>query len=160
VAIRIEGHVNARDRDGKLTSEIKILADKITVITDKELREYQSTGQKPLVPKQGTVKVNRFAAAKSKLVAKSKDSDSPSTSSAPVAVAIKKLFVHIKNPDDHGALLALKQVCSNYPGVDSIVLVLGADKKSAIKLPFSVESSDLLVGELVKLLGEDAVVLK
>ncbi len=160
VAIRVEGNVNARDRDGKLTSDIKIMAEKITVITDKELREYQSTGQKPLSPKQGTVKVNRFAKAKSQPAAKSESSESSSTSTAPVAIAIKKLFVHIKNPDDHGALLALKQVCSNYPGVDSIVLVLGADKKSAIKLPFSVDGSDLLVGELVKLLGEDAVVVK
>jgi hypothetical protein len=40
------------------------------------------------------------------------------------------------------------------------VLVLGEDKKSAIKLPFRVDASDSLIGELVKILGEDAVVLK
>jgi hypothetical protein len=40
------------------------------------------------------------------------------------------------------------------------VLVLGAEKKSAIKLPFKVDGSDELIGMLVKILGEDAVVLK
>jgi hypothetical protein len=44
--------------------------------------------------------------------------------------------------------------------MESIVLVLGSDKKSAIKLPFMVDSSDKLLGDLVKLLGEDAVVVK
>ena len=70
------------------------------------------------------------------------------------------MFVQIKDPDDHAALQALKQACSLYPGPDSIVLVLGENKKSAIKLPFSVDGNDRLVGELVKILGEDAVVVK
>lgn len=70
------------------------------------------------------------------------------------------MFVHIKDPDDHASLQALKAACGLYPGADTIVLVLGSDKKSAIKLPFSVDSTDQLIGELVKILGEDAVVVK
>jgi len=54
----------------------------------------------------------------------------------------------------------LKEVCSRHPGINNIVLVLGEDKKSALKLPFAVEHNDQLVGELVKLLGEDAVVVQ
>jgi hypothetical protein len=38
--------------------------------------------------------------------------------------------------------------------------VLGEGKKSAIKLPFKVEASDALIGNLVRILGEDAVALK
>jgi hypothetical protein len=68
--------------------------------------------------------------------------------------------VHIKDPDDHSALLGLKQTCSDHPGLADIVLVLGEEKKSAIKLPFRVDHSDVLLGKLVKLLGEDSVVLK
>ncbi len=56
--------------------------------------------------------------------------------------------------------MKLKQTCSEFPGFNDIVLVLGEDKKSAIKLPFKVDTSDQLVGQLVKILGEDAVVLK
>jgi|GEM_PF-2652370 len=73
---------------------------------------------------------------------------------------IKKLYVHIKNPDDHDMLLALKQASSQFAGTSDIVLVLGDEKKSAIKLPFRVEPSDAFIGTLVKILGEDSVVLK
>lgn len=73
---------------------------------------------------------------------------------------VKKLFVHVKDPEDHAALLSLKQVCGNFVGNTDIVLVLGADKTSAIRLPFRVDASEELIGELVKLLGEDCVALK
>jgi DNA polymerase-3 subunit alpha len=161
VTIRIEGTVNARDRDGQLNTDVKIMADSIAVITDKELRDYKATGQAAQKPQQGKVNAYRRAASSkpSSIVASS--ASRSKGSEPPVAVqTAKKLFVHVKDPDDHGTLLALKQACSLYPGTDSIVLVLGNDKKSAIKLPFSVDTSDLLVGELVKLLGEDAVVVK
>jgi len=70
------------------------------------------------------------------------------------------LYVHVKNPDDQAALVELKKVCSDYPGTSDIVLVLGEGKKSAIKMPFRVDGSDALVGSLVRILGEDAVVLQ
>ena len=159
VIIRIEGTVNARDRDGKLMDDVKIIADNIMIVTDQELRDYEPTGGGPLKPKPGGVTMTRRS------FAQKQTAPAPSVSSSgplePVAVATaKKLYVHIKDPDDHDTLLALKQVCSLHPGMETIVLVLGADKKSAIKLPFTVDSSDKLLGELVKLLGEDAVVTK
>ena len=73
---------------------------------------------------------------------------------------LKKVYVHIKDPDNQDALLRLKQTCGEFPGVSDIVLVLGEDKKSAIKLPFKVDGSDALIDELVRILGEDAVALK
>lgn len=73
---------------------------------------------------------------------------------------LKKVYVQVKDPDDHSLLLQLKQVCAQFPGVSDVVLVLGNDKKTAIKMPFRVDQTDALVGELVKILGEDAVILK
>ena len=153
-----------------------MIADDIVEVTDQELREYESTGRKMQAPKMSAkVKAMRVAEYKAK---KAGGSVSASASTMPKEKAetekpavekprpimdmpaIKRLFVHIKNPDDHAALLALKQTCSNYTGHTDIVLVLGADKKSAIKLPFYVDASDALLGELVKQLGEDCVVLK
>lgn len=163
VAIRVEGVINMRDRDGQMTTDMKIMADMITVITDEEMRSYQATGQAGLKPQKGAVKTSRRPAASFNRPASTtaKLSVSSPAPMPPVAVVTtKQLYVHVKDPDDHGTLLALKQACSLYPGTDSIVLVLGTDKKSAIKLPFSIESSDQLVGELVKILGEDAVVVK
>ena len=73
---------------------------------------------------------------------------------------VKKIYVHIKDPDDHASLMSLKQTCSDYVGLFDIILVLGADKKSAVKLPFKVDASNDLVGALAKILGEDSVVFK
>ena len=78
----------------------------------------------------------------------------------PAPVLHQTLYINIKNPDDHEALMQLKQACKMHPGVIEVVLVLGTEKKSAIRLPFKVEDNQALLGSLVKSLGEDAVVLK
>lgn len=170
--VRITGKMSARDRDGNLGTEAKMIADEVIEVTDKEMREYESTGRKMEAPKMSSkVKAMRVAEHKAKHGKTPEVSAPVTTPSVEVPVAekprpildippVKKLFVHIKNPDDREALLLLKQTCSNFVGNTDIVLVLGADKKSAIRLPFRVDGSVELIGELVKVLGEDCVVLK
>lgn len=166
--IRASGKVSARDRDGNLGDEAKMIADEIVEVTDEELRGYESTGRKMEAPKMSAkVKATRVAEYRAKKQGGSVSAPASSTLADPPKprpiVAIpspKKMFVHIKDPNDHDALLQLKQACSNHAGTTDIVLVLGEDKKSAIKLPFRVDGSDELVGSLVKQLGEDCVVLK
>ena len=156
--IRATGKISARDRDGNLGTDAKMIADEIQFVTDQELREYESIGHKMDKPKISTkVKATRVAAAAS---AKPKTISTKTTIVPRAMNSVKKLYVHIKDPDDQETLLSLRQTCSDYPGMSDIVLVLGAEKKSAIKLPFKVEASDNLVGALVKVLGEDSVVLK
>ena len=87
--------------------------------------------------------------------------EKPRPAPAPIAaVPVKKLYINIRNPDDHASLLSLKSACKEHPGVTEVVLVLGTEKKSAIRLPFKVDETSPLMGKLVKALGEDAVVLK
>lgn len=172
--VRISGKISARDRDGNLGSEAKMIADEVNVVTDQELRDYESTGRKMEAPRMSSkVKAQRVAEYKAKksgvpLPPPVKKDEPAEKAPAPAPTPRptmevpqpKKLFVHVKDPDDHGALLALKQTCSGFPGANDIILVLGAEKKSAIRLPFTVDSNELLIGELVKLLGEDCVALK
>jgi DNA polymerase-3 subunit alpha len=155
VVIRATGKVSARDRDGNLGDEAKLIADEIVIVTDKDLRDYESTGRKMDAPKAS-------ARVKAERISKQSIEVQPEVAAVrPLEEQpLKKLFVHIKDPDDHSALLGLKQTCSDHPGLADIVLVLGEEKKSAIKLPFRVDHSDVLLGKLVKLLGEDSVVLK
>lgn len=169
---RVTGKISARDRDGNLGTDTKMIADELIEVTDQELREYESTGRKMQAPKMSAkVKAMRVAEYKAKKTGGTvsapattlKTPTTPSTEKPrPLmeAPSIKKLYVHIKDTDNHEALLALKQTCSDFPGKTDIVLVLGADKKSAIKLPFKIDGSDALLGALVKQLGEDCVVLK
>lgn len=152
LVIRAEGKLNARDRDGNQTSEIKMIADTIFFVTEKELREYDPIGKNMIAPKPKTtsgVSVTKVTASKQATVV-----------TKPAAVVLKKLYVHIKEPNDHERLKLLKETCAKHAGQSDIVLVLGDESKSAIKLPFRVDESDALINDLVKVLGEDSVKLK
>lgn len=170
--IKATGKVSARDRDGNITSEVKLIADEIEVIDDDELRNYESNGKKMAKPKGGPVKATRtprgrngnygggFGNKPSAPAGPGAGSSSRAPSSPPVVETLKKVYVHVKDPEDQQSLVKLKQECSHFPGLSDMVLVLGEDKQSAIKMPFRVDGSDELIGRLVKILGEDAVVLK
>ena len=161
--IKATGKISARDRDGNVGTEAKMIADEIQFITDKELHDYESTGRKMERPKPGGNKVyaRREKApinqASGPGIAKS---SKPTTVSMPEIVAVKKVYAHIKDPEDKTSLTSLKLACSRFPGLSEIILVFGAEKKSAIKMPFKVEASDVLIGELVKILGQESVALK
>lgn len=162
--IRVSGKVNARDREGTLSSEVKIIAEEITVVTDQELREYESTGRKMETPKaKANVKATRVSAKKpysGKPAEIATALPELHVAAAKEEVALKKIFVHIKDPDDRASLLRLKEVCSEHPGSNDIILMLGMKKESSLRLPFQVDVSDALIGALVRDLGEDCVVLK
>jgi hypothetical protein len=72
----------------------------------------------------------------------------------------KRLFVHIKDPENHDQLLKLKKTLNRYPGSVEAILVLGDNVKSALKLPFRVRIDNGLQSELIKLLTNDCVVVK
>lgn len=169
--IRASGKVSARDRDGNLTSDVKLIADDIQLVDDEELRTYESTGRTMARPKAGKVVAVRKPRAAytgnggggfQRAVVTTPSQTAPKAPSGPppTAEVLKKVFVHVKDPDDQTALMNIRNECSHFPGLSDIVLVLGPEKQSAIKLPFRVDGSDELIGRLVKILGEDAVVLK
>ncbi|HEU4715537.1 MAG TPA: OB-fold nucleic acid binding domain-containing protein, partial [Candidatus Saccharimonadales bacterium] len=170
--IRVSGKVSARDRDGNLGDEAKMIADEVVVVTDEELRNYESTGRKMETPRMSShVKATRVAEFRAKksggqvsAPASTPPAEKKPTAEPPRPIMdippVKKLFVHVKEPDDHDTLMELKRTCSDFTGNTDIILVLGAEKKSAIKLPFKVDGSDDLISSLVKQLGEDCVVLK
>lgn len=159
--IRASGKASSRDRDGNATTDVKLIADEIQIVDDEELRLYESTGKKMAKPKAGQVSTRRTyakAPVSKAEIARATGTAVPIT--PPKDEPLKKLFVHVKNPEDQASLIEIKKICGLFPGLCDIVLVLGPEKQSAIKMPFRVDGSDELVGRLVKVLGEDAVVLK
>jgi len=160
VVIRATGKISARDRDGNLTSDVKLIADEIMIVSDKELSGYESTGRKMKAPKSSAATVVSGVRIAKKASKKTTQASAGTPVPTPFDKTPKKLYVHVKDPDDHEALASLKKISADHPGLSDIVLVLGDESKSAIRLPFKVEQSDELMGEFVKLLGEDAVVLK
>jgi len=160
--IKATGKISARDREGNLGTDAKLIADEIQFVTDQELNSYEKTGRKMEGPKGGAAQYKVKATRVSYQKASSSPSPSmPKTVSAPIPEKIfTKVYLHVKNTDDQASLLSIKQLCSQHPGVSDVILVLGADKKSAIKMPFKVDTNDAFVGAMVKILGEDGVALK
>ena len=171
--IRVSGKNSARDRDGNLGNESKLIADDIIAITDNDINGYESTGRKMDAPKiSSAVKKERREAYRNQKNGASPKSavkndtakPQPKTHSAPVNVApeipASKLFVYIKDPNDHSRLVKMKSVCSENAGTTDVVLVLGEKEKSAMRLPFKVDANDNLLSQLKNTLGEECVVLK
>ncbi len=50
--VRVVGKVNATDRDGNLTSEVKLLAESVELVSDEVLASYQPTGTRLAAPKK------------------------------------------------------------------------------------------------------------
>jgi DNA polymerase-3 subunit alpha len=150
--LRASGKINARDRDGNRTSEVKIIADEIMVVSEKELVEYESTGRSMKAPKaKRAVQVTKTL------------KQQPDAERAPVqpeALKVATIYVHVADPNNQTALQNLKTICSKNPGTSDVILVLGDTKKSAIKLPFKIDNTQSVIDALCDSLGKEAVSVK
>lgn len=163
--IRATGRINARDKNGNITPEIKIIADSIEVISDEVLDAYAPTGEKLPAPKSAPKRTwNRATSVGGGKGADEKDvsggdASVGSTSAAPSAVR-QRLYCLIKDYEnsDPGVLSEIKRLCDEHPGVQEIVLVFKENgKKQALKMPFRIDASSELTVPLENLLGSECV---
>jgi DNA polymerase-3 subunit alpha len=166
--VKVAGKVNSRDRDGYMTDEAKINAEEITVITDEELDNYESTGATLKTPTKGVEpsKPRGKTAATSVGGGYRKSADKPATKfktseSAIDAkpVAAKKLYIRIVDSSDKKKLDAMTKICGTYPGLSEVILVIG-EKKKAMRIPYKVELEDVLISGLKEVFGDENVVAK
>ncbi len=160
--LKVSGKISARDRDGNMTDEAKMIADEISIVTDKELNEYQSHGRKMVTPTgRAAVKQKRYPKkANAGVTSGSVAAKTPKAVTPVTPSVLKTVYVKIANPNDHNSLLALKQLCGKYPGQNDIIMVLGGDKSRAIRLPFRVDAQHELHDGLVRILGDECVAIK
>jgi len=162
--VKVAGTINARDRDGNMTDEAKIIADEISIVTDKELNEYQSHGRKMAAPK-GRAAVKNNAPRPNRGGAPPAVTAAASAKAAPAITAkplekLETVYVKVKNPSDRDLLVSLKKLCSQNPGQNDIIMILGDDKSNAIRLPFRVDAQRNLRAGLAELLGDECVKVK
>jgi DNA polymerase III subunit alpha len=138
--VLVRGKVNAKDRQGNLTDEIKVLVDDGREITAEQAMHYQETGKTRKVPKP--------LSGKKLMEAKLANAPAKQEPTEP-----KKLYLRLVNSDDQGLLLTLKQTLDSFQGDTDVVLVLGANKQ-IIKLPQGVDNSSELRAALAGLVGE------
>jgi len=138
-----KGKISSKDRNGELTSEIKILADDAREVTTAQAAAYQATGKKPKVPKPGkpVKKVGQDTIAA-------------------VSVASPRVYIRLHSGEDQTMLLGLKEKIDTHKGDTEVVLVLGeSDQKQIIKLPMRLSANEDSLAELAAVVGADNIKL-
>lgn len=170
--VKITGRVNATDRDGNKTDDVKVNAEQVDVITDEELQNYESTGVQLKAPTKGVAQKSRNRVSASKVSGGEGGGHrgGGSKPSAPVKfnttatgdaqpIKPRRVFIRVMDPSNTSALMNLKKACANFPGLSEIILVIGEEKK-AMRMPFKCEPEKKLIEELQGFFGPEGVVVK
>lgn len=172
--VRVQGKINASDKDGNLTSEAKVLAEVVELVSDEVLESYQPTGTKLAMPAKAPEKSYRRSSRTSAervyrgSGAKGAPSKVPQTIDTPRVLAEppkdprkERLYLLIKNPDDTETLAAIRRLADINLGFQEVVMVLkDGETKRPLRMPFKVEVTDELMKSLKELLGEECVKVK
>jgi DNA polymerase III subunit alpha len=139
--ILARGKVSAKDREGNIGEEVKIMIDDAREITAEQAQGYQPTGKKVKAPGAG----KRSAAA---VVTAGRSKTVKAAAEQP-----KRLYIRLVESNDQ-QLLSLKQIIDQYSGETEVVLVLGpAENKQIIKLPLRVDTKNGVPTPLGDLIG-------
>lgn len=139
--VTVTGKISGQDRDGKPTTEVKILVDSARELTHSEVKTYVAKGKK----------------MKSPTKPKTRSKATPVTTE----VLSRRLFVRMDDSKNQEQLMSLKQVIDLHTGPTEVVLVLGeAEQRQAIKLPMKVDPSEDALQSLRGLFGEANVKLQ
>lgn len=155
--VQIKGRIDSKDRDGNL-GDPKVIANEITELTEEMMKQYRPTWRK-----KKRLKVSKEfqpeAVAKPKKTAKAV---AAKTTTAPTVVDKPRatLYVKIASPNQTKELEMLRDHCQQAPGKNPVILVVGDDNSSAIRLPFKVDTDNGLVDKLCQFLTPDCVVVK
>ena len=168
--VRVRGRVNATDRDGRVTSDVKLLAEAVEVISDETLASYVSTGTKLAAPVAAAGGRGRGRSSAERVYnrgsrAKGARNDLPKTDETPRVLKEppkdprkERLYLLVEDTSDTETLTAIRRLADIYIGVQDVVLVLKeGETKRPLKMPFKVDASEELLTKLKELIGEERV---
>ena len=148
----VRGKVNARDRDGNPSPDVKIMVDDGREVTHEQATAYQATGRKQRELKAGKRKGSALQAAVTAAKAERVTEAAPKTG---------RIYIRLVKSDDHDMLAQLKVAIDEQQGESEVVLVLGPDSaKQAVKLPTRMSSEPAALERLQALVGAANVVLQ
>ncbi|MDB5164074.1 MAG: dnaE [Candidatus Saccharibacteria bacterium] len=141
----VNGKLSTRDRNGESSSELKVMVNDLRSVTPEQAMAYQATGKKARVPKPKKIKAVPVT---------------PVTETATLSRS-RRLYIRMENSDDQSLLRSLKETIDSYRGETEVVLVLGgADKRQAIKLPMRINHDGAAIQSLQTLVGEANIKLQ
>lgn len=142
--VLVRGKASAKDRDGTIGEEIKVMVDDAREITAEQATGYQETGKKIKLPGTG-----KRSSAATVTTAKAKV-----TSSAPQTAAPPRIYVRLPDSKNQALLMSLKTVIDGHQGDTEVVLVLGGEAdKQIIKLPMRMTAAEPGLAKLRELAG-------
>ncbi len=163
--IKVTGKVNATDKDGNPTSEVKLMGETVDIISDEILENYQPTGEKLPEPVAAEPKKRRYSKSSAERVySGAKKPAEPATPATPITPPKdprkEKLYILIEKPDDTDTLAAIRRLCDVSLGFQDVILVLkDGEEKKPLKMPFKVDVTDDLLTKLREIVGEANVKL-
>ena len=141
--VLVRGKLSAKDRDGNMGQELKVLVDDAREITPQQAEAYQATGKKAKLPSK----------SKKKVVSATTGSATPA--------GPQRVYIRLTDSDDHGLLMSLKQTIDEQSGDNEVVLILGPDTaKQIIRLPSRVSTEAGSLSRLQQLVGADNIKLQ
>jgi len=160
--VLVRGKISAKDREGNLGEEVKIMVDDAREITGEQAMSYQPTGKKMRPPGSKRSAAAAVTATKSRTVAeksgKNKSDKARANNPTPASPAVERIYLRLHDGQNHDVLRAIKQILDEARGTTEVVLVLGpADNKQIIKLPGGLERTTVTLQKFYELLGTDNV---
>ena len=167
--VRVKGKVNATDKDGNITSDVKLLAEAVELVSDNTLETYKPTGTKlaaPVAaPSTGRGRRGRTSAERVYTGAKKAPSELPKIDDAPRVLREppkdprkERLYILIEDSSDTETLSAIRRLADLNLGFQDVILVIKEGEiKRPLKMPFKVEISEELLKNLRELVGEAKV---
>lgn len=142
--VLVRGKLSAKDRDGNLNDDLKVMVDDAREVTLEQATAFKPTGKFKKVPKPKAVPM-----VEPKVVVQAEQPSMP---------GMERLYIRLENSDDQPLLLSLKETIDNYQGETEVVLVLGpAASKQIVKLPMRVDRQPEVLVKLYDLVGEPNV---
>jgi hypothetical protein len=169
--VRVRGKVNATDKEGNITSDVKLLAETVELVSDDVLENYQPTGTKlaapTVAPDAGRRRRGKTSAER---VYNGGSGGNGARNVSPIINAPRvlkeppkdprkeRLYLLIEDANNTDTLSAIRRLADLNPGFQEVVLVLkDGERKRPLRMPFKIEVSDDLLGKLKDLLGEEKV---
>ncbi|MBR2741237.1 DNA polymerase III subunit alpha [Candidatus Saccharibacteria bacterium] len=166
--VKVKGRVNAKDKDGRVSSEVKLLAESVELISDETLESYKSTGTKlgaPVAAADNGGRRRRFTSSAEKVYGgNGARKETPNTEAPrilkepPKDPRKERLYVLIEDMENTEVLTGIRRLADLNLGMQEVVLVMKeGEAKRPLKMPFKVEVSEELLSGLKELVGEDKV---
>jgi DNA polymerase-3 subunit alpha len=147
------GKLSAKDREGKIGEELKVMVDDAREITAEQAQGYAETGKRMKLPgqKRSAAAVSPTRARIAASAATAAQHVSGATGAAPTP---PRVYVRLQDAANHDLLRSLKQTIDDHTGDTEVVLVLGpADSKQIIKLPARIQTTPDSLEKLRALAG-------